>query len=173
MKQYNLKRSTPFIRKWKRREPRPERISRTDLLENSATRDIVMQKEVQLKLYWQAGEKELKDYTRKTRLASPSRRLSRSARYSLALRAETDAVGEKERSSSRSSGRAAILGSLRPKIPIPVRLPRHRKTDQIKDLRAFRQITGPIKNKAKAIADPIEADQVENRDLEGRCPRAG
>lgn len=161
MKQYNLKTLEALYAEMEKSGSDPKEFR--EIWRKQATREMVIQREVQSKLYWQASAKELKDYYDKnrSRFTKPESITLSEIFLSFAGRDE-NTVREKAKklvAQLRAGGDFAKIatensdpGVVTQAIGKPTKL----KVDDLSD-----KITVPIKNvKAGQIADPIEADQV-------------
>jgi len=161
MKQYNLKTLDALYQEMEKTGADPKEFR--ELWRKQATRDIVMQKEVQSKVYWTAGDKELKDYfeKNKARFTKPETVTLSEIFLSFAGRDE-NAVREKAKKlvvQLRAGGDFAKMAAENSDPGVVTQA--EGKPTKLKVAELSDKITAPIKNvKVGGIADPIEADQV-------------
>lgn len=161
MKQYNLKTLDALYQEMEKSGANPQEFR--ELWRKQATREMVIQREVQSKLYWQASSKEIKDYydQHKAQFTKPETVTLSEIFLSFAGRDE-NAVREKAKklvAQLRAGGDFAKLAAENSDPGVVTQAEGKPTKMKISDLSD--KITVPIKNvKAGAIADPIEADQV-------------
>jgi hypothetical protein len=160
MKQYNLKTLDALYAEMEKTGVNPQEIR--ELWKSQATRDVVLQKEVQGKLYWGASGKELKDYyeKNKARFTKPETVtvseifLSFAGRDEAAVRQKADQLVAQ----LRAGGDFATLAKENADQGI---VTRGKGTDKLAVTELSALLVNALKDvKVGGYADPIAADQV-------------
>lgn len=160
MKQYNMKSLDALYQEMEKAGTDPQELR--ELWRKQATRDLVIQREIQSKLYWSAGNKEIKDYyeKNKARFTRPETVSVNEIFLGFAGRSE-NTVREKAKqlvAQLRAGGDFAKIASENsdPGVVTQGAGAAKLKTSELSD-----KLAAALKNvKVGGITDPIEADQV-------------
>lgn len=160
MKQYNMKTLESLYQEMEKTGVNPQEIR--EMWKKQATREVVLQREVQQKVYWQASGKELKDYyeKNKARFTKPESVtvseifLSFAGRDESAVRQKADqlvvqlrAGGDFDKLSKENSDAGPVTQG--------------RGSDKLKASELSTMLAAALKDvKIGAFTDPIAADQV-------------
>lgn len=161
MKQYNMKTLDQLYQEMEKTGTNPQEIR--ELWRKQATRDMVLQREVQSKLYWGASGKELKDYfeKHKTKFTKPETISFSEIFLSFAGRDE-NTVREKAKQLVTQLRAGGDFDKLQKENSDPgIASQGTGKVEKMKVAELSDKLTGPLKTiKIGAFTDPIEADQV-------------
>ncbi len=161
MKQYNMKTLDALYVEMEKTGVNPQEIR--EVWRKQATRDMVMQKEVQSKVYWEASGKQLRDYfeKNKTRFTKPETVSVSEIFLGFAGREEA-AVREKGKALVAQIRAGADFDKLSKENSDPGVLTQGTgKAEKLKVAELVDTIALPLKNvKVGAITDPIEAGDV-------------
>ncbi len=161
MKQYNMKTLDALYVEMEKTGVNPQEIR--EVWRKQATRDMVMQKEVQSKVYWEASGKQLRDYfeKNKTRFTKPETVSVSEIFLGFAGREEA-AVREKGKTLVAQIRAGSDFDKLSKENSDPGVLTQGTgKAEKLKVAELVDTIALPLKNvKVGAITDPIEAGDV-------------
>lgn len=161
MKQYNMKTLDALYVEMEKTGVNPQEIR--EVWRKQATRDMVMQKEVQSKVYWEASGKQLRDYfeKNKTRFTKPETVSVSEIFLGFAGREEA-AVREKGKALVAQIRAGSDFDKLSKENSDPGVLTQGTgKAEKLKVAELVDTIALPLKNvKVGAITDPIEAGDV-------------
>ena len=160
MKQYNLKTLDQLYQEMEKQGVDPAEIR--DIWKKQATRDLVLQKEVQAKLYWGASGKELKDYyeAHKAKFTKPETVTVSEIFLGFAGRDEA-AVREKANQLVAQLRAGGDFAKLAKENSDPGVVTQDGKPEKLKVADLSPMLTGALKDvKVGGYTDPVAADQV-------------
>ncbi|HEX6126674.1 MAG TPA: peptidyl-prolyl cis-trans isomerase [Pyrinomonadaceae bacterium] len=160
MKQYNMKTLDELYKEMERTGVNPEDIR--EMWRKQATKDIVLQKEVQAKVYWGATGKELKEYyeKHKARFTKPETVTVSEIFLAFAGRDE-NAVREKAKQLVAQLRAGGDFAKIQKENTDPGQVTQGRGTDKIRPAEMSAIITDALKGvKIGGFTDPINAEPV-------------
>jgi peptidyl-prolyl cis-trans isomerase SurA len=160
MKQNNLKTLEALYAEMEKAGADPQEIR--DLWRKQATREMVLQREVQSKLYWQAGNKEIKDYyeKNKARFTKPETVSVSEIFLGFAGRDES-AVREKAKQLVAKIRAGGDFAKLAAENSDPGVVTQGTGSTKLKTSELSEKLVTALKGvKVGAVTDPVEADQL-------------
>jgi hypothetical protein len=160
MKQYNLKTLDQLYQEMEKQGVDPAEIK--DIWKKQATRDLVIQKEVQAKLYWGASAKELKDYyeQHKAKFTKPETVTVSEIFLGFAGRDE-NAVREKAKQLVAELRAGGDFAKLAKENSDPGVVTQDGRPEKLKVADLSEMLTAALKDvKVGGYTDPVTADQV-------------
>ena len=160
MKQNNLKTLDALYQEMEKNGVNPQEIR--EIWKKQATRDMVLQKEVQAKVYWELGGKELKDYfeKHKAKFTKPETVTVSEIFLGFAGRDES-AVREKAKQLVAQLRGGGDFDKIAKENSDPGVVTQGRGTDKLKASDMSQMLAAALKDiKVGAFTDPIAADQL-------------
>jgi len=160
MKQYNLKTLDQLYQEMEKQGVDPVDIR--DIWKKQATRDLVLQKEVQAKLYWGASGKELKEYyeSHKAKFSKPETVTVSEIFLGFAGRDEA-AVREKAKQLVAELRAGGDFAKLAKENSDPGQVTQNGRPEKLKTADLSPMLLGSLKDvKVGGYTDPISADQL-------------
>jgi hypothetical protein len=160
MKQYNLKTLDQLYQEMEKQGVDPVEIR--EIWKKQATRDLVLQKEVQAKLYWGAGAKELKEYyeSHKAKFTKPETITVSEIFLGFAGRDES-AVHEKAKQLVAELRGGADFAKLAKENSDPGQVTQDGKPEKLKTSELSPMLVTALKDvKIGGYTDPVTADQL-------------
>ena len=161
MKQYNMKSIDALYQEMEKTGVNPAEIR--ELWRKQATRDMVLQREVQQKVYWQASGKELRDYyeKNKTKFTKPET-VSVSELFIGFAGRDEKAVREKAKQlAAQLKAGGDFAKAAKENDPPIIFLETGGKSDKLRVADMNEKLAGPLKGvKVGGVTDPIDVEQL-------------
>ncbi len=160
MKQYNMKTLDALYQEMEKTGVNPQEIR--EIWRKQATRDIVLQKEVQSKLYWGASGKEVKDYFEKNKAKFTKPETVTVSEIFLSFAGRDEAVVREKGNQLVTQLRGgADFATIAKENADPGVVTQGRGTDKLKVTELSSMLSEKLKDvKVGGFTDPISADQV-------------